>query len=86
MSGEESGAQIALRARRLQVEAQGPEAAGRNPAREDPRHPGRPEARSGGDRLDPDPVFRCAHRRRRGRSRRCASARPSSRASPSRPA
>jgi DNA repair protein RadA/Sms len=77
VSGEESGAQIALRAKRLQVEARDLKLQAEIQLEKDPRHPGRRQARSGRDRLDPDPVFGRADFGARARCPRCASARPS---------
>jgi DNA repair protein RadA/Sms len=75
VSGEESGAQIALRAKRLGSMRATLNAAGRDPAGKNPGTLAEHQARGGGDRLDPDRLFRCADVRRRARWRRCASAR-----------
>ena len=84
VTGEESAQQVALRARRLGLDARAGARAGRDPARDDPRRRSRPSAAARrGDRFDPDAVLRGAARRRPARWRRCANARRSSRASPS---
>ena len=86
VSGEESGEQVALRARRLALDAGGVRLLAETQLE---RMLGALEdgaAARRGDRLDPDACGprRCS--RRRARSRRCASARRSSRATPSAPA
>jgi DNA repair protein RadA/Sms len=65
VTGEESGAQVALRSRRLGLDGSQVQCAGRDPAGKDPGHAGRHATRGGRDRLDPDGVFRPAHQRTR---------------------
>ena len=61
VTGEESAEQVALRARRLGLDARRRAAAGRDPARAHPRRRWRPQRPRGrGDRLDPDALVRGA--------------------------
>ena len=60
VTGEESGAQVALRSRRLGLGASPGARAGRDPAREDPRDARGRAAGGRGDRLDPDRLLRRA--------------------------
>ena len=60
VTGEESGAQVALRSRRLGLGAQPGAGAGRDPAREDPGDARGRAAGGRGDRFDPDRLQRGA--------------------------
>ncbi len=63
VTGEESGAQVALRSRRLGIDGSQVQFAGRNSARKNPGHRGCRAAGGGGDRLHPDHVLRPAQQR-----------------------